>query len=313
MSAVHQPLDLDTRIRYAAFEQLRSLRDQRGVVTREEMSAGFEFEGERIPFASPAAGIWRPQQLSEVSGAALSILTQPHIVGRIPAYDDEIAPDADRLHYRYEGDDPQRWTNRAVRRAYELRKALIYFSGIRPGLYDPIFPCYVIADHPESLTFDISFDFPDAKLIFTAEELRISEDRRRYGTAVVVTRLHQRRFREQVVAAYGERCAVCTLHHPELLDAAHILEDKHERGLPEVPNGLALCKIHHGAFDTDILGISPECRVTIRQDVLRERNGPMLTHGLQAMDGHPIVIPEQRALQPNRAYLEERYRRFLAA
>jgi hypothetical protein len=35
----------------------------------------------------------------------------------------------------------------------------------------------------------------------------------------------------------------------ELLDAAHILPDGHPKGEPVVPNGLALCKLHHAAFD----------------------------------------------------------------
>jgi putative restriction endonuclease len=63
------------------------------------------------------------------------------------------------------------------------------------------------------------------------------------------------------------------------------LDGRHERpGLPEVPNGLALCKIHHSAYDVNILGVSPDYRVHIRSDVLREHDGPMLRWGLQEMD-----------------------------
>jgi len=80
------------------------------------------------------------------------------------------------------------------------------------------------------------------------------------------------------------RCAICRLRHENLLDAAHILEDRHERGLPEVPNGLALYKIHHSAYDVNILGVSPDYRVHIRADVLREHDGPMLRWGLQERD-----------------------------
>ncbi len=38
------------------------------------------------------------------------------------------------------------------------------------------------------------------------------------------------------------------------LEAAHILADS-EGGTPIVPNGISLCRIHHGAFDHLILGI----------------------------------------------------------
>ncbi|MGI8867651.1 MAG: HNH endonuclease [Mycobacteriales bacterium] len=54
------------------------------------------------------------------------------------------------------------------------------------------------------------------------------------------------------MVAYETRCAVCRIGHRELLDAAHILPDTHPRGEPVVPNGLALCKIHHAAYDRNI-------------------------------------------------------------
>jgi putative restriction endonuclease len=116
-----------------------------------------------------------------------------------------------------------------------------------------------------------------------------------------------------VVSAYGERCTVCQLHHSELLDAAHILEDKDERGKPEVPNGLALCKIHHGAYDANILGIGPDLKIHIREDILAEVDGPMLKHGLQSMNGELITVPGQSELKPNVEYLEARFDGFRAA
>ncbi|MGH7627862.1 MAG: HNH endonuclease, partial [Gemmatimonadales bacterium] len=80
-------------------------------------------------------------------------------------------------------------------------------------------------------------------------------------------RLHQERFRFSVLSAYGKQCAMCRLRHVPLLDAAHIIPDREERGLPEVPNGLALCRIHHGAYDVHILGVDPDYRVHVRTDV----------------------------------------------
>ena len=80
-----------------------------------------------------------------------------------------------------------------------------------------------------------------------------------------------------------------------------------------MPNGLALCKIHHGAYDANILGIDPEYRVHIRLSVLEERDGPMLRHGIQEMEGATIVLPREDALKPRRDYLEERFARFRAA
>ena len=63
--------------------------------------------------------------------------------------------------------------------------------------------------------------------------------------------------------AYRDHCAFCSLKHRELLDAAHILPDN-EGGRASVSNGLSLCKIHHAAFDKNILGINEDFRIEVR-------------------------------------------------
>ena len=66
-------LDRDWQIRLAAMKKMEELRRQGGGLVRAaQLSAGFEFEGERIPLWSSRMGIWRPQQLSQ-PGAALTI------------------------------------------------------------------------------------------------------------------------------------------------------------------------------------------------------------------------------------------------
>lgn len=79
-------------------------------------------------------------------------------------------------------------------------------------------------------------------------------------------------------------------------------------------NGLALCKLHHAAFDVNILGIRPDYVVEIRTDVLREKDGPMLTHGLQELDGRSLMkVPRSAMKKPNPDFLEIRYSEFRAA
>jgi putative restriction endonuclease len=75
-----------------------------------------------------------------------------------------------------------------------------------------------------------------------------------------------------------------------------------------VPNGLALCKLHHAAFDSHVLGIRPDLTVEIRVDVLEEADGPMLKHGLQDFQGARLVLPRHSSLHPNPEFLAERYR-----
>jgi putative restriction endonuclease len=305
-------LELDWRLRLAAFEALRRLAEPAaGIVSREQMAEGFEFEGERVPFALQARGIWKPGLLGR-EGAALSLTTASIRRGVTPRYDDQIGSDLEWFEYRYQGTDPRAADNRAVRQAYELGLPLIYFYGAAPGRYLAIFPVYVVADDPARLTFNIAADATnvgDPRLMRGGAEAPLKA----YATTVAKRRLHQTRFRELVISAYGESCTVCRLHHPELLDAAHILEDKDVRGLPEIPNGLALCGVHHSAYDANIMGIAPDQRIHIREDILEEIDGPMLRHGLQAMHRELIRVPRREDLRPRREYLAERFERFRAA
>jgi len=132
-------------------------------------------------------------------------------------------------------------------------------------------------------------------------------------TSLVRRRLHQQAFRERVLRAYREHCAVCRLRHYELLEAAHILPDAHERGEPVVSNGLSLCSLHHAAFDRNILGITPDLNVDIRSDILEEIDGPMLVHGLQGFQGKQILIPRSGIHHPNRDFLAVFYEIFRKA
>ncbi len=304
--------ELDAKVRLAAFSALERLTASTGgVMSREAMTQGFTLDGERMPFALRARGIWKPKLLGP-HGAALSLTTASIRKGTKPRYDDQVASDEGWFEYRYQGTDPDAADNRAVRQALERRLPLIYFYGVGPGRYEAIWPVYAVGDEPARLTFRIAADaagLAEPLLLGGGTEAPF----KRYATSLVKRRLHQHRFRELVVGAYREQCTVCRLHHSELLDAAHILEDKDERGKPEVPNGLALCKIHHGAYDANILGIAPDLRIQVRADILAEIDGPMLKHGLQEMHGQLITVPNQAYMRPRVEYLAARFERFKAA
>jgi putative restriction endonuclease len=173
---------------------------------------------------------------------------------------------------------------------------------------------YIVGDDLKTQTFSVAVD---DRIVSASAVSRVAESmddvRRTYVTAAVQRRLHQRSFRERVIEAYREHCAVCKLRHRELLEAAHILPDGHPNGLPVVPNGLALCKLHHAAFDAHILGIRPDYLIEIRTDVLAEKDGPMLKHGLQGFNGEHLIVPTRRDLRPKREHLEERYELFKRA
>jgi len=310
---VSASLDFDARLRLAVFDHVEQLRRAAGgLVSARDLNVNIEFEGRQIPIWNQQRGIYRPAVLGP-SGAALTIVTTAPRPGKPAPYDDHIGEDDDWIAYRYRGTDPSTFDNMALRRAGELQRPLLYLVGIRPGIYDPLFPAYIVADDPSTLTAHVSIGAP-----LTVHEPRdVAESvfalERRYHTVAVKQRLHQRKFRELVLNAYKERCAMCSLGHTSLLDAAHILEDRDERGRPEVPNGVALCKIHHSAYDANILGISPDYLVHVREAVLAEHDGPMLRYGLQALQHQRIQLPRAVELRPRLDYLADRFERFRAA
>jgi putative restriction endonuclease len=77
------------------------------------------------------------------------------------------------------------------------------------------------------------------------------------GKTTTKTRPGQQRFRFQVLAKYGCKCAVCTITHPNLMKAAHLCGKAHN-GSDDWRNGLPFCATHHDAFDAHLFTIEPE-------------------------------------------------------
>lgn len=266
----------------------------------------FVYDGVRVPLMDIQRGIRKPRGMD----AALAIRTTYTAPNEVPPYNDAIGADG-LQHYKYRGDDPNHTENIALRRAFEQQLPLIWFVGVAPGLYEPIYPVWVVGDDPRNLEFALALD--DGQRFVTPGQV-VDENSRRYVERMTKARLHQRVFRSQVLLAYEGRCAICRIRHIELLDAAHIIADGKPNGEPVVPNGLSLCKIHHAAFDNSILGIRPDLSLHVRQDILDEVDGWMLKWGIQGVHNTSLaVVPAQRRARPSEQRLEERYSEFLAA
>ena len=300
----------DARIRLAAFkflEEQTRLAPEDGALPRELLARGFVYEGQRVPLLGPQ-GIFKPKVLRD--GIPLSVTTVPIVEGESRPYDDAFGPDG-LLRYRYRGTDPTHHENVGLRLAMQRQVPLIYFHGVVPGLYVAEWPVYIVGDDPMQLTFTVGVEERRfASLGSPPPETEEAEIRRRYVTRLFRQRLHQREFRERVVRAYQHHCAVCRLRRNELLEAAHIVADADPLGVPSVRNGLALCTLHHAAFDRDVIGITPDYTIEVRPDVLDETDGPMLVHGLQGFHGTTLRLPQKVTSRPDQQLLEERYNRF---
>ncbi|GAA1172868.1 HNH endonuclease [Nesterenkonia xinjiangensis] len=254
-------------------------------------------------------GIWKPAELL----GTLSVTTGlPHGRKDRTIYHDEMS--GGLVDYQFTASPKKQHQNKGLVQAAELNLPVIYFRGTVSGAFDVYFPVYVqIPPGRRTALLDLtSRSLPTGLVDFGYSGSLIEVDPE-HGERTVRSRLHQRDFRANVMTAYQKHCAVCTLGHSKLLDAAHIVEDS-QGGRPEISNGLALCKIHHAAYDSNIMGISPDHRIHIRRDILEETDGPMLRHGLQDHEGQQLrVLPANRTWHPDREALAERFDTFKTA
>lgn len=299
-------MNVDLQIRLAAFRWLDEQTAMHGdVLPRSLLAEGFDFEGQRVPLVSPK-GIFKPRLMKY----PLSITSAPN------APFDNTLSEAGFLYYRYKAEDRFRWDIVALRDTFCKELPLVYLHGIIPGEYLAVWPVYIIADDQQHLAFKIVIDDCARVGIDTGDietNRQVTEARREYITTTFRMRLHQRSFRERVLEAYRSRCAFCQLGYRELLDAAHIIPDHLPESRSNIDNGLALCKLHHAAYDSFILGVTPDYEIMVRNDILVEKGGPILKYGLQVLQGTRITLPADEKDWPAKNALSWRYERFLIA
>ena len=295
---------LDARLRAAAFDWLASQSSIHGdALPWRILTDGFDSLGHRIRLLGPQ-GIFKPKAMA----VPLSIATVPS-----GPYGDTLGSD-NLLQYQYRGTDPGHRDNVGLRLAMQHRLPLAYFHRILPGKYLAVWPVYVVGDAPERLTFSVELAAAGSNLLGPSDWGDVEPGiRRRYATVEVQRRLHQGEFRERVLRAYRHQCALCRLRHDELLEAAHIIPDSDPGGTPTVSNGLALCRLHHAAFDRFFVGIREDYIIQVRPDVLQEHDGPTLEHSIQGLHNRRIILPRRRVERPAIDLLAARYEQFREA
>jgi putative restriction endonuclease len=304
--------ELNFRMRSAAFEHVRRLNATHDHLSSQQLAEGFLFEGTRIPLVNPQRGIFKPRQMQYL----LSIRTVFPRPGARVWYDDQrqvhrqIYQSEELVEYAFMGTDPDAADNRWLREACEERIPIIYFIGVAPGRFLAQAPAFIAGWDRSALKASVGFGEP---VDYAGAAFQDEVPARRYALRVLKQRLHQTTFREAVLTAYGGRCALTGLPEPMLLDAAHIISDKHETlGQPIVPNGIPLSKIHHAAFDAHLIGIDPDYHLHVSPRLMEQSDGPML-EALKQLDHHRIRLPPRVRDQPDRERLALRFDDFRAA
>lgn len=115
-------------------------------------------------------------------------------------------------------------------------------------------------------------------------------------------------FRKVVIAAYDHQCALCGLRllTPEgrtAVEAAHIVPWSHSHN-DDPRNGLALCGVHHWAFDQGLLGVSKNYVIAVSPIVAHQGEVAAPIYGLA---DRQLVLPREKSLLPAKKALEWHY------
>ena len=301
--------DPDQHIRAAALAAIEKISRQWGEqVPWEAIRTGFQVGGERVLFANKVTGIFKPKQMS----AALSIKTTVPRTGRSRWYRDQdldsnLDYDTGLIRYDLAHGGPNNPTNQALSAARRRSAPLIYFMGLAPATYLPIFPVWIKEFKQEEgyvlLTTD-DFEVPGVRSSNIIRDSIVAS----YSPTTTRTRIHQAKFSFRTKTAYEWRCAFSGLPVRKLLVGAHIVPDA-EGGPPSIQNGICMSALHHIAFDSHLISVDPDFRVHVSSQLHNQEDGDLLV-ALKDLDGTELRLPREREDWPNRNFLEHRFESF---
>jgi putative restriction endonuclease len=105
-------------------------------------------------------------------------------------------------------------------------------------------------------------------------------------------------FQKRVTQIYDRRCAICGegLLHPQKgfeVEAAHIVP-RGRKGADDARNGLALCRLHHWAFDHGLFGVQPKDIIYVPSSVKALKENKRIAD----LEGMVVRPPNDKLLRP---------------
>lgn len=166
-----------------------------------------------------------------------------------------------------------------------------------------------------ALLHNAQSDAPEVVELVTAtpeEELAILENapnqtsfNRRHDLVQLMKLYRDAKFRPAVLTAYSYKCAVCNCDL-KLVDAAHIVPITHAKSTDEVTNGMALCRLHHGAYDNGLMGVQSNHRIVINPEMVNHLRDIHLATGFDRFKNQlpeRIRIPSSIEVRPKPDFL----------
>lgn len=141
----------------------------------------------------------------------------------------------------------------------------------------------------------------------TDEEINSSvAQERQYAVVSTKRALRDLKFRGRVLTAYSHQCAICCVQL-RLLDAAHILPVAHPDSTDQTSNGIALCALHHRAYDRGFLTFDSNYRVHLNVPMVADIKASGHDGGLDKFANalRPLIaLPADRRDHPDPAFIK---------
>ena len=153
---------------------------------------------------------------------------------------------------------------------------------------------------PDLLTAD-----PEHEREFLDSSQDESQVNRRFRLVETIRAVRDAKFRPAVLQAYSHKCALCPISL-NLVDAAHIVPVKRPGSTDDVTNGLALCRLHHAAYDCGLVGVKADYSVVVNPVAIERLRGLGFLSGLEEFR-HMLLArihhPAEPEVRPRPEYL----------
>lgn len=130
--------------------------------------------------------------------------------------------------------------------------------------------------------------------------------KRQYAIVATKRAVRALDFGKRVLGAYDHKCAMCGMQL-RLVDGAHILPVADKHSTDQTSNGIALCALHHRAYDRALVGFDPLFKVGVNERLVKELRASHRADGLAKFRSglRPIlVVPPNSRDRPAKRFVE---------
>jgi putative restriction endonuclease len=131
-------------------------------------------------------------------------------------------------------------------------------------------------------------------------------EKRKFAVLSTKRALRALDFGRRVLGAYGHQCAMCGMQL-RLIHGAHILPAAHEDSTDQTSNGVALCALHHRAYDRALVTFDPLFKVNVNEQMVNKLKTDDRAAGLASFCKYLrplLIVPPDKKDRPAEKFVK---------